>query len=444
MWMPSRSTKYQGKRKAVGATMLPTVFCLLVATYCLAFCPAVFAEDLNLQQLIDEALGNSPVLHASKARAAGAAYRIPQVQTLPDPLLSIGYQNDTFKKYTYGQSEDSQWTFSASQTFPFPGKLALKGEAASRESESLNANYEALRLKTVSRIKELYFDLYTTYKTIDLITERSALFSRVEDAALARYSSGKGSQQEVLLAQTEKYLLIEKEEILRQKLQSLEAQLNSAIGRSTDLPLGRPVDSPPTEFPYTTNELINIANAQSPELKAKDKIIEAAEAKVLFAEKDYIPDFTVTGSYISRGNDFSDMWSLTTSINVPIFYRTKQRHAVNEANAFLTEARSEKESTKLLIASSIRDNYAVLNASNKLMSLYRDGLIPKGSQDVELALSGYRTGSVDALTVITKLKSIIDFEISYWSQFAEHEKAIARIEGIMGSTYAANKSLARN
>ncbi len=85
-----------------------------------------------------------------------------------------------------------------------------------------------------------------------------------------------------------------------------------------------------------------------------------------------------------------------------------------------------------MIASGIRDNYAMLKASDKLMKLYKDGLIPKSLQDVELSLSGYRTGSNDALTVITRLKSIIDYEISYWLQFSEREKAIARIEAATG------------
>ena len=110
--------------------------------------------------------------------------------------------------------------FSASQTFPFPGKLALKGDIAARESESTYAGSETIRLKTISRVKELYFDLYTTYKDIDLFHERASLFNRVEDAALSRYSAGKGSQQEVLMAQTEKYMLLEKEEMLRQKIES--------------------------------------------------------------------------------------------------------------------------------------------------------------------------------------------------------------------------------
>ncbi|MBF0559150.1 MAG: TolC family protein [Nitrospirae bacterium] len=421
------------------------VFLAAIALSCLA-AVQVRAEDPGLQQLIDEALRNSPDLHASRSRVSASEYRIPQAQTLPDPMITFGYQNEGFKKFTYGNPDNpnAQGIFSASQTIPFPGKLSLKGELATRESESSLANYAASRLRIIARVKELYFDLYNTYKSIDLINERTALFTRVEEAALARYSTGKGSQQEVLMAQTEKYMLLEKEEMLRQKTESLEAMLNAAIGKPANAPLSKPSDVQQSIFIYTLDELITISGEQSPELQSRDKMISAAETKVEMAKKDYYPDFTITGSYFPRGNNMENMWSLTTSVNIPIFYRSKQKQAVNEAEASLSEARSEKEATKLMIASVIRDNFAMLKASDKLMSLYKDGLIPKSYQDVELSLSGYKTGTVDALTVITRLKSVIDYEIAYWNQFAEREKAIARLEAITNLPGAVIKSQAGN
>ncbi len=414
---------------------------LFIALSCLAVFVIIFfaaiqvqADDLDLQQLIEEALKNSPDLHASAYRTSAAEYRIPQAKTLPDPMITFGYQNEGFSKFTYGNPDNpnSQGIVAIAQTFPFPGKLALKGEAASKESESMGSDYEALRLNVIAKVKEIYFDLYGTYKNIDLINESADLFTQVENAALARYSTGKGSQQEVLMAQTEKYMLLEKETMLRQKVEALDAVMNTTVGRKADAPMGRPVDLPHADPVYSLSELITMANERSPELKSLDKKIDAAEMKVAIAKKDYYPDFTITGSYFPRGNNLDDMWSLTTTINIPIFERTKQRQAVNEAEANLNEARSRKESTTLILASAIRDNYAMLKASDKLMSLYKDGLIPKSYQDAELSLSGYKTGSVDALTVITRLKSAIDYEISYWSQFAEHEKAFARIEAITG------------
>ena len=65
------------------------------------------------------------------------------------------------------------------------------------------------------------------------------------------------------------------------------------------------------------------------------------------------------------------------------------------------------------------------------MDLYKNGLIPKNSQDVELSLSGYATGRTEAIVVLTRLKTLIDYEILYWGQFVEREKAIARLHAIM-------------
>src|SRR3990172_1183653 len=129
--------------------------------YLVVFCSLVFsshalAGDLELQPLIDEALKNSPEIRAAQARVSASTYRIPQAKTLPDPMFMIGYQNEGWRRYTFGETSDAQWMFSASQMFPFPGKLSLKGEMAARESESSRALYDSVRLRTIARVRELY------------------------------------------------------------------------------------------------------------------------------------------------------------------------------------------------------------------------------------------------------------------------------------------------
>ena len=94
--------------------------------------------------------------------------------------------------------------FSASQMFPFPGKLGLKGDMAAAEAAGVSAaNAETIRLKVIGRVKDLYYGLFLAYKTLDILNERAALFTRTEEAALARYASGMGQQQDALMAQTQ-------------------------------------------------------------------------------------------------------------------------------------------------------------------------------------------------------------------------------------------------
>jgi len=420
-----------------GLQLRKSVLCALCSVF--FFVVPAFAEELKLQPLIDEALENNHELLMLESRQSASRFRVPQAESLPDPMFMFGYMNEgTRDLYTFGDemAADSQWMFSLSQMFPYPGKRSLKSEMALRDSESLQASLDFARLRVAARVKELYYDLLFTYKEIDLVKDTSFLFSRIEEAALARYSTGMAPQQEVLMAQTEKYMLLEKEEMLKQKIQSFEAMLNSVLGRDAGSPLARPAETPPALFTYEINELTGKAFENSPDIKAKKKMIEGAETKVLMSEKEYYPDFTINAGYFAKGPDFPDMWNLTAAVNIPLFYRTKQRQAVYEATALLEEAKHELDDVKFMLSSGIRDNYSMLRSSERLMDLYKSGLVPKIRQDFESALSGYSTGKVEALTVITRLKALFDYEILYWKQFTEREKAIARLEAL--TTVGAN------
>jgi len=393
-------------------------------------------SDSVLDGLIDEALKNSPEIQASQARIEAARLRIPQVKSLPDPMFMFGYQNEGFDRYTYGEMSGSQWMFSASQQFLFPGKRALKGEMAARDAESIEAMHELLKLKTIARVKELYFDLFLAYKNIDLLKDKRDLFIRIEDITLARYAAGRAMQQDVLMAQTEKYMLLEKEEMLKQKIQSLEAMLKAAIGRENGPPLDRPSEPVYQLFPLKIDEAVDLALKHSPEIKSRSKMIEAAETKLLMAQKEYLPDFALSGSYFNRSGDFKDMWSATATINIPLYFYSKQRPAVLEAKANIRQAKQELEAVKLMIAAALRDNYSMLRSAEKLMDIYKNGLIPKNTQDFEQSLTGYSTGRTEVINVISRLKTLLDYEAQYWSQFVEREKAISRLNAITASLTA--------
>ena len=236
------------------------------------------------------------------------------------------------------------------------------------------------------------------------------------------------------MAQTEKYMLLEKEVMQQQKIQSLEAMLNATVGRDVNAPLDRPAEQ--TLFPQakSLDELLNKAYEHSPEIRARQRMVAAAETKVKMAEKEYYPDFTLAASYFTRGGgQFDDMWSLTTTINIPIYYRTKQRQALLEAQASLAEAKRMYEAARLMVASAIRDTYSMQKTAEKLTDLYRSGLMPKAYQDFESSLAAYTTGKTEAVTVINRLKALIDFETLYWAQVAEREKASARFQAMTGT-----------
>ena len=394
------------------------------------------AEDaLDLDELVAEGVTKSPEILAAQARAQAAGFRIPQAKSLPDPMLMVGYQNEGFQAFTIGRPENANamGMSSLSQMFYFPGKRALKGEMATRDAESLAAMYQQARLQVASRIRQLYYSLFLSYKRIDILKENAGLYGRIEDAAASRYASGMGTQQEVIMAQTEKYMLLERQEMERQKIEALQGMLNTTVGREVTSPLGRPAPSGSTPFDMTLENALAAAQEHSPEIRSKKKMAEGAEAKIRMAKKEYYPDITLGAGYFPRTQGLPDMWNLTATVNLPIFYKSKQRQALAEAQMGLVEAKRELAATELMVSSNMRDAFSMLEAAGRLMKLYREGLLPKASQDVELVFSGYATGKVEALTVITRIRNLLDVDLLYWDQFVEREKAIARLHEAVGS-----------
>jgi outer membrane protein, heavy metal efflux system len=392
------------------------------------------SESLRLDDLIQQALKNSPDLLVSESRVQASRYRIPQAKALPDPMFMFGYQNEGFDRITLGEEQGAQGMFTLSQMFPFPGKRGLKGEMATKDTESLEAMHRAAQLKIIATVKQLYYDLFLAHKKIDILLKLTEYFSRVEDAATARYSSGMGSQQEVIMAQTEKYMLLEKVEMQKQKIEAIQGMLNSTVGRDVNVPLGRPEELASAPSGFSMEKLVEMAKSNSPEIRSREKMVEAAEAKVKMAKKEYFPDVTLGASYYPRTKMFMDMWSLTATVNIPIFYKSKQEPAVQEANANLLGAKRELAATEYMLSSGIRENYSMAQTAERLMKIYKEGLIPKTYQDFQLALSGYATGKIEAITAISRLKAVLDTEILYWGQYIEREKAIARLEAITGNT----------
>ena len=122
-------------------------------------------------------------------------------------------------------------------------------------------------------------------------------------------------------------------------------------------------------------------------------MLKASEAGVHMAEKEYYPDVTLAGTgSLKRSGDFEDMWSLTATFNIPLYYKSRQGQALASARAMSSAAIHDLAGIKAMLASSVRDNYSMVRSSDTLMDLYRTGLIPKTRQDFELSLSGYRTG----------------------------------------------------
>lgn len=387
---------------------------------------------VKLDDLVKEALEKNPEILAAKGMGEMARAKAPQVKALPDPMLQFELQNIGLTGFSVGKMDMSMAGISLSQAIPYPGKRGLRRQVAEREAEGAGAMVDATRLSVVSRLKTAYYDLVFIHQSLDVVDRTRRILQDFEKTAQARYSVGEGIQQDVLKAQVELSMLTQRSATLEQMREGTGAMLNSLLDRPPDAPLGRPEDfSPPRPVPPLA-ELNRLALENNPELKARQRAIEASQTQVALMKKEYKPDFAVSGGWRSRGG-LDDLYQVMVEVELP-WQRERRRYGVQEALASVEAAQKSRRAMEEMVLAKVRDLFTMAARAERLARLYQTAIIPQATFSLESATSAYRVGKVDLLMVLDNVRALLDNELMVQEQLADYHRAVARLEEVVGTT----------
>ncbi len=382
---------------------------------------------INLSDLIGELEAVNPEIKAARQRWEAAKAVVPQVQTLPDPTLQVGYQRMPMVPPVV---EGAMYGFG--QEIPFPGKLSLKGEVAQREAERLEQEFHATRLRLIATLKEAYFNLHFVHKSIEIVEKNKALLMHFEKTAKARYSVGQAAQQDVFRAQVEISRVLDRLAVLDQQKESLHAAINRILNRPPAGPLGTPEEVHTTILTILLQELSRRADAFSPALLATAKGIDRSERSVSLAKRQYYPDFDITALGLRNDKINDNGYQVIVGIKIPLFYETKQKQGVREALAGLEGARENFAATRQDLLFQVKDGFVQAQRAERLITILRDAIIPQATLALQAAQAGYGVGKVDFLTLLNSLLTLQDSQLELHGEMVNHEKALARLEAVTG------------
>ncbi len=388
-------------------------------------------QSLRIDDVVRESLEKNPeaqsALHAMKALER----RVPQASALPDPVASVGWAGNLAPFSIMSGDASSYRGVAVSEQFPYPGKLKLQGKIASKEAEAARADYEAVRRRVTAEVKSAYYEYYYIGKAIQTTSKNKDLLEKLSQIAEAQYRVGKGMQQDVLRSQVEISLLIEKLTVLEQQRATAQARINTFLLRDPESPLPPAAEVTPSTMRYSLAELNSLAADNDTAVQRNRRMVERGHLSMELAEKQYRPDFGVGYMYQQRAA-LPDMNGMTFSMNIPIFYRSKQRQGVAEAAESLLSAEKMRDNRLNEVRFELKQQYLASQAAEKLLSLYSKGIIPQSSLALESAMSSYQVGKVDFTTLIANFTTLLAYETDYYRQLADYQTALARIESLTG------------
>ncbi len=413
-------------------------FCLLPLL--LACGVAVAAEQalLTLEAAAQKVAQDNPNLAQMQARAKAMAAIPSQEGSLPDPQINFNAMSLPTNNFSTRQEDMTQMSFGISQALPFPGKLALREQAASYEADAAALNADELRLRLLGDVKSLWWQVFYLDRTLEIVDSNHNLLQQFVDIARTKYEVGEGLQQDVLLAQLELSKLLEQKLSLAGLRRNTAAQLNALLDRPANSTLQLPA-SVALVLPETRTEdrLYQQVAKSRPILESDRQGIKAAQSKLDLAKKDLLPDFNVEAAYGNRnnmpdGSRRADLLSLGVSMNVPIFAAQKQAKAIDQRTSELMQEKYALQDQWNQVRVQISQSHSDYRRAKQQFVLFDTGIIPQARQTVASMLAAYQVNKVDFLNLVRSQVTLFEYEIQYWKAFTEAQQALAQLSAAVG------------
>jgi len=408
---------------------------LFGATHTHAQAPALETsarDTFRLTSAIGLAKMANPMLHASRLRADAATERVAQGGAWPDPRLVFGLMNRPLSDF--GTSEPMTMNqIQLTQMVPWPGKLGFSKERAERLATASALDADEAELMLVARVKAVYYDLaYMDRALVTMVATRELLrdFFQVSQTM---YSVGSGLQQDVLQAQVAVARMTEDITVMEQQRVAMAARLNALLGRDASVPIGA------LELPATLVELapldslIATSVERRPALRAAHERVSAADAGYRAARRQLYPDFMVTLGYGQRPQ-FDDMATVMVGISIPLWAGARQLPMRREMQAMKTMEEAEATDVYNETLARLTELRAEAERARSLAQLYATAVVPQARASVEAALSAYRVGRVDYMTLVNNEMTVNRYEIESVRLTAQYHQAAAELEALVGGT----------
>jgi outer membrane protein, heavy metal efflux system len=389
----------------------------------------------SVSEAITEALKSNPEIQAAKKKVESARARAGQAAYLEDPELNLEAWGIPLNRPLSYRSANPI-VVGLRQKVPFFGKRGLKEEIAAQDVKMAEEELRGKELEVVAKLKSAYADFFLASKSIELQKEVLELMRQASLTAENLYRVGKAPQQDVIKALLEQTDALTKLTSAERDRTVSQAKLNTLLNRSPNSPVGQPGELTLTPLSLPFSDLEKLVLQQRPELRALESQVSKSEKSIELARKNQkFPDFMLGLQYwVAPDHSPKNMYTPMVAMTIPFFPWTKGRHdyEIEEAIAERQMAKANLDAMRNMALSEVREMLAKVEAADKSLSFYQDGLLLQAQQSYGAAVAAYQTGQVNFMTLLDAQRTIRDARLGYYKAMVDYEQSLADLDRAVG------------
>jgi len=389
---------------------------------------------LSLQQAVQIALGENPVLAAAKSQVEIAEQRVIQGRSgfLPRLNVSEGLQrtnnptqvfSNKLNQENFTESDfainrlnqpnainDFATNFTA--TWPiYDGGRSWHGWQQAKIGKDASAYaLERSRQQVIARTTAAYAGVLLAIENLAVV--EAALKTAGANLSIAsnRYGSGMAVKSDLLQAQVRQSDLEQQKLMAESQIEVGRSILNAAMGVPDQLrfELTDRLETP-LSLDGTIESWLSISQDRRLDLKELNAREAMAKEEIEKAKAAYLPSFDLIGNYQIHTEDFdgsADNYSVGAVVSLNIFSGLETSAKVSEAQAALRQVQALRRQMHSQVALEVRQTYVQAASAFQRISVARQ-MVVQAEESLRIVANRYATGLltiVDMLTAETTLQ----------------------------------------
>lgn len=368
--------------------------------------PAVVPSSSS--DVLTEVMDSHPELSFYEAELAAARAARRLAGGLGSPELSIQGGRKRVRETTGALAgEGVAWAVSITQTFEWPGRLALRKAIANRDIELAELGLARFRHALEGRARLLIYTVQVANEKAAAVEEVAARYEVLRETLLARDPAGITPQLETRVIEAQELAL--KRRLVEAQLAARSAQVE--LNQLRGLPVDTPTPAVTTEYvfhlPPSLDELLAAARERNFEFRMRQVELQQQGLEVSLARHERYPSISISPFFSQeRAGDRESVAGVGVSLPLPILRRTS-------ATQEMAEARRRQAEVTLLVAQrdlerAITTTYDTLIATLAAMEQWAPRASRTFQESAELADRHYRLAALPLGTYLELQGAYLD------------------------------------
>ncbi len=398
----------------------------------------------TLDKLVEAALSRNGDLLAARQRITEAQGGVVQSRLRVNPAIEAGFTSGR----PLNSRGESEFGIGYAHTFETGGKRDRRMEAA-------GLRVEITTLEIADRERLLKADVQTRFsealaaaRNLGSADQLLELNRQSYQIAQARTREGEGTPLEEGLLRVEVNRIASDRLLFSSQIERAVLELKTLAGMSAEEPLKLSGVLSAPEIGLTSNQAIERALAQRPDVRAArlEELLGGAETRL--AKSEAVPDIVASARY-SRVNSRFEQYGLAGPTGAPVPLRdtdnllsggisitlpTRNRNQGNIQSAVARERAASLRRQQLERAVSQEAAAAMrrYETAKQALGIFDQGVVQQSRENVRILRAAYDLGEIRLIDVINEQRRLIETQRAYTDLLREAFLAAVEVERATG------------